>query len=103
MSKEMPEWFIDYLEEHTGFSRPGKSEAVIDFYNFISKPENAAKIPAVKSLVNSMRTIANKKVCEAMYGADFPKFNSYASAYDDISIYANSALKPFRKEGSDGI
>lgn len=51
----MPPWLIDYLEDNTGFNRPGKfgypyytataeSEAVVDFYDFISKPENAAKI-----------------------------------------------------------
>lgn len=68
-TKDLPEWFIEYLEDHTGFIRRTKmygapydqvtqsAEAVIEFYKFISKPENQAKMLETRALIEALEAI----------------------------------------------
>lgn len=60
MVSDMPEWFRNYLENNTGFDLKlgritSQSEAVRDFYDFIIKPENAAKLSCVETLIEAAK------------------------------------------------
>lgn len=98
---DLPKWLIEYLENNTGFKRAGfagypypiitsESEAVIEFYKFISQPKHTAKLPEVAKLVEACK-LEYREIPDTIMGKGFKVGNLNAEKIKE-------ALKPFKEK-----
>lgn len=103
MSQEIPEWFR--LEIRRAYVRTtgGLPDHDDDFLNpFVEilfeqlcKPENAAKIECVKPVIKGLQKYLDNTLFVDEEG------ESYDSDFEHCIDFAKTALRPFKKEGSD--
>lgn len=98
MEKEIPEWFDDLCLKATD-RRMNLTDAKA-LWREISKPENAAKIPVVKGLIDAAKFSASEDMWESN-GEYHERWSyQYEEWYQDK---LNTALKLFKEEGSDEL
>ena len=92
MSKEMPGW----LEKEYFKININESDSLYNgfkkCFEILSKPENQAKMPEVKALVEVLNKILWLR----------PVGDTKNKLIIEIENLCKEALKPFKKEGSDG-
>lgn len=107
MTEQIPEWLQDHFNKRSNEVKKhnslkpcwvGYERGFKECFELLSKPENAAKIECVKALIDEIKGYLNYSE-----SCGYEKFvHSEYQPEQDIHKGFEEALKPFKKEGSDG-